>query len=165
MTLLSGLSAIDGIAVGGGNVYCAADDPADLPSGGKILKVPVNGGPPVTLVSRLVALQPAGVALDASSVYWMLGGINGSVLKASVAGGPVTTLASQVRDPRGIATDGTSVYWTTAGGTVMKVPVDGGPPTTLAREQRGPSAIAVDATSVYWTNGNGGDTVVKLMPK
>jgi hypothetical protein len=50
------------LGIDGANVYAASM------AHGTIVKVPVGGGPESTLVSGLMA--PAGVAVDATSVYF-----------------------------------------------------------------------------------------------
>ena len=113
-----------------------------------------------TLVSNLT--YPVQFALDASSLYWSEGGINGAIKKASLTGGAVTTIASGLNDPYGIAVDGANIYWTEqGGGNVKMVPVAGGEPVTLATSLNSPQFIAVDSASVYitefgtWNSGAG----------
>ena len=59
--------------------------------------------------------QPAGIALDTTSVYWTNFGA-GSVMKVPLAGGTITPLASGESFPWGITVDGTSAYWTDQNG-------------------------------------------------
>jgi hypothetical protein len=55
----------------------------------------------------------ASIAVDASSVYWMSGSVDGALLKIPIAGGATTVLATgQQGRPQCIAVDATSVYWT-----------------------------------------------------
>jgi hypothetical protein len=115
------------------------------------------GGKPIELAALGHAI-PAGVALDATNVYWTNQNA-GSVMKMPRSGGNPTVLATDQQLPQDIATDSTSVYWTTFGGgtrnggAIVKVATGGGVPTTLASGQN-PAGIAVDDQNVYWTNSS-----------
>jgi sugar lactone lactonase YvrE len=67
VTVASDLIATGAIAVDGANVYVTGNYP---PMGGRLTRVPLGGGTPVTLVSGC-QLLPTAVALDATSVYWV----------------------------------------------------------------------------------------------
>jgi sugar lactone lactonase YvrE len=68
--------------------------------------------------------EPAGIAVDATNVYWVEQ-ISGNVNTISKNGGNTTTLAPGVpvqNFPIGIAIDADTVYWANAGtGTIEKV--------------------------------------------
>jgi hypothetical protein len=139
----------------------------------RVMKAPLGGGRPVTLVSEDFFSEPGGaIAVNSTGVYWTNetsgpgpGGESFAVMKVALDGGTPVTLASS---SGAIAVDSTSIYWTSArmganDGTVMKVALGGGTPVTLASGQDTPISIAVDATSLYWTNTSG--SVMKLTPK
>jgi hypothetical protein len=152
-----------GIAADATNVYWTNfANPATLQ------KVPVHGGPSVTLAPTKVAF---GVALDATNVYWADAG-DGTVRKVPIGGGAVKVLASGLSGPTNLAVDATTVYVTTGtqggngDGSIVKFPIEGGNATTLVAHENNPSGIAVDETSVYWTTLEGAcSRVMKLTPK
>jgi hypothetical protein len=111
-----------------------------------------------------------GIAVDATSVYWVDTG-SSLVMKAPLAGGAPTLLARGHSSAADLAVDATSVYWMNATdatgvegtGSVMKVPLGGGTPFTIAPGQR-PSAMVIDSRYAYWTNGHTGDKLLFKAP-
>jgi len=88
------------------------------------MKMPLDGGSPVTFVSGLALFSSvASIAVDSSSVYWTNGAdlySGGAVMKTPIGGGTATKLALAQDSPGRIAVDDTSVYWATRT-TVVKL--------------------------------------------
>src|SRR5205823_1714856 len=80
-----------------GHIYWSTDV-----SSGTISAAPLTGGTPATLVSG--QNNPAGVAVDASNVYWATGTspcCRGAIWKKPLAGGFPTLLAIAQGNPAG----------------------------------------------------------------
>jgi len=157
--LASGHDNAVAIAVDGQNVYWATAGKM-----GSIVRVPTQGGTPVTLAT--LQNHPVSLALDAGHLYWLNQGDlpdNGTVMSLPLGGGAPVTVASGQPDPQAIAVDSSRVYWTNFGppdgglpnGYVVSVPVGGGTPTTLATAGTLPAGIAVDDGYVYWASCSG----------
>jgi hypothetical protein len=167
-TLASGQAGgPDAIATDGVNVYWVNN----TGSGGatsSVRKVPVVGGPTVTLATGLVT--PNSIAVDARNVYWGEGsgaptptaGDAGApcVKSLPVQGGVATTLVSSappgplgIGFPPGVAVFDPAVYAAfrvdAASLGLVRIAAAGGTPLTLAPD--GDPNLAVDGISVYWT--------------
>lgn len=129
---------------------------------GTVMKVPLGGGSPKTLVAG--QSRPFDLAVDSTNVYWA-NYDDGTLMTMALDGGSSTTLVSDQSSPIvAIAIDATNVYWANEFHSVGKVPLAGGTPTTLASGDFHPLAIAIDAAHLYWTNidSSGGVTVMKV---
>jgi hypothetical protein len=124
---------------------------------GGVYKCATGGCTTPTQLSAPAGQPSSGIAIDASNVYFTLGGGStpGAVWIVSKAGTGAMSLVT-ANLPLGIAVDPSTelVYWTDAGsGTVMKMSaVDAGAPITIASGQSNPTGIVLDSTYVYWTN-------------
>ncbi len=127
-------------------------------SDGSVNRVPLDGGAVTALATGQARAK--GIALDASSVYFVLNDtVNGMVAKVPRAGGSVTTLVWPLADPGYVAVDGSSAYFSVginaSTGSIQRVPLGGGSPSPVALGQGWPRAIVVDATNAYWVNSAG----------
>lgn len=118
-------------------------------SSGTVMRVPLDGGPSVTLAS--VAPGPFALAIDEEWVYYTIRD-TGSVQRVRKTGGVVETVATEPDDANGadaIALDADHVYWTAVGG-VFRAPKTGGAAERIAEDDRGAEALAVDGGEAFW---------------
>jgi len=141
--------------------------PADLHAGGgMVMKVAKNATLPDGPAAQPIAtdqLEPGSLAVSGSDVFWINGGVNGTLMKGGInPGDPVTQLASG-NLPGPIAVDASNVYWANFGsGEIMKVAREGGTPVTVASGQASRVSLAVDASRVYWVTSIAGGAPVAL---
>jgi hypothetical protein len=154
------MGGVGRVAVDATSVYWAA-----LARESTLMKMPLSGGPAVTLASETLSIM-RDIAVNATSVYWASTYNTmqqpGTITKVPLDGGASTTVESLAPwgMPMAVALDATSVYWTMDDGRILKAPLAGGAPTTIAS---GVNAwyIVVDETSVYWAD-NQDNTVMKV---
>jgi hypothetical protein len=127
------------------------------PSPGRIMRIPLAGGAPVALATKLDA--PLFLASDGASLYWTGGSTDGTVMKLDLApdAKPVTLIDGQ-KKPRAIAVQDGFVYWTDfADGTILRAadhltgPADAGVLTAnrLASGLVGPSDLVLVGGYAY----------------
>lgn len=95
---------------------------------GAVAVAPIGGGTPTVLASSLGFT--AGIASDASNVYWV-DQDQGTISRVPVSGGAATVVASGLKTPGGLALQSGTLYLTDAAGDLLSVPASGGSVTTL----------------------------------
>jgi hypothetical protein len=130
-----------------------ANDSGLLPTIGR-----ANGdGSDVRLAFVKGAVQPCGVAVDSSHLYWA-DESTGAIGRANLDGsGADPSFITGADSPCGIAVDGAHVYWgNTAlgnGSTIGRANLDGsGVNQRFITGARGPCGVAVDTAHIYWAN-------------
>lgn len=126
-----------------------------VPPNDAIIKAPVEGGPTVTVVSGLGALDDLAVA--GNDIYFSEEGYPTYIRRVSVDGGPISTLAPAY-DGNTLAADNESVYWANYFDIFM-MPKGGGTQTWVAGAA-GALTMVVDETGIYWLDAGG--NIVKV---
>jgi hypothetical protein len=148
--IVSGQPQVHSLAVDATSLYFTVD-PGGSPAGGSVRKVPLSGGAVTTLLSGLPS--PAGIAVDASFVYWA-SLFGNAISKVPLDGGTPVTLVSGVAGAFGVTVDASAIYYSRIyAATVWKAPLSGGSPTllaTLSTQGGGATGVAVDATHLYF---------------
>jgi hypothetical protein len=121
---------------------------------GRVLRVTTDGSAPIKVLASRQNL-PAGIAVDATHVYWAnwTTGTGGSVSRVPKAGGTIEILAADELGPQQVAVDATHVYWGNhADGVkqgIRRMPKLGGAVEMLSAGGS-PTGLALDDTHVYW---------------
>jgi hypothetical protein len=135
---------------------------------GVVASCPLAGCDSGEIVYSSTQINPRGVAVDGTNVYWTgasYGAANGGIFTCPITGcsGTPTRLAN-ASIPFGVQVDSTYVYWTdNDDDTVMKIAkTSTNPAASLAVYDGGtdvivePGACVIDSTSIYVGDGNGG---------
>lgn len=136
------------------NLFSAAlavDDTSVYWFGDSVLKFPIGGGAPVTLVAA--AGGDGVVAQDATHLYWARRQpVPSAIVRVAKAGGPVEPLVP-ARDVLAIAVSGTTVAWLSSDQPPHATTIGSGVVTQLGRRPANwqHSAIAITAGAVYAT--------------
>ncbi len=160
VTLASG-SAPSGIAIVPPGGVLAAGSVVWTESNGGVYTVPASGGARVAIQPEVSAGSnpkgfPAGLAVDASNVYWV-DNAHATVYRAPLAGGPRTALSDPYVQPLGLYLSGGEVFWTQYGasGTIRKAPIAGGPSQVLTPAGApNASSVFVDGFDVFFATFN-----------
>jgi hypothetical protein len=173
ITLASGQTTVESLAVSAGYVYWAVGEPAAGRNpwwySGPVQKCAVTtcGNNPKTLTQTSdgppqVAVDPTGTYVYWTSYYGFEAAIqNQPIVCISTSGGGCTSPATSVASSSvlALALDTNNVYWSYSAGEVMQCSLAGGTTgTTIATgasvtgSDNGIPALAVDSTTVYWLN-------------
>jgi hypothetical protein len=157
MVTVSGGSAqfnTDSIALDGVSVYWANGGSGAY---GSVVKAPLGGGAPETLVSSLT--MPLSLVQGGGLLYWYESQPTEGIVHQPINGGAVgTVIAGPSIAAANLVIDSADVYWTynaVVDGTVQKMALSGGEPSTLVTGLRSPSFLALGASDLYWTDQNG----------
>jgi len=137
-----------------------ASDSVVYSSGTSIWKIPKDGGSAQVLATQ-TGMNPKGVAIDSTGVYWADVGLSAIMFKPS--SGAAKSLVGQQKYPLSVVVDDIYVYWANAGtfvsgecstsdGSIMRANKDGSNPITIATAQACPQGLLLAGTRLYWTN-------------
>ena len=122
-------------------------------AGGSIWEANLDGTNPQVIVTG--QHDPAGVAVNASHLYWTGSG-DGSIWEANLDGtNPQAVVTGQLA-PAGVAVNASHLYWT-GDGSIWEANLDGTNPQVIVTGQYDAGfGVAVDASHLYWTDTDGG---------
>jgi hypothetical protein len=152
------LTAPFGVAIDGASIYWVSS------AGGGVTawSAPLSGGAGGSLGVATGAFVPQGMAVSASSIYFVayLSGGGGGLFQLPITGGTPTEIwtGDSASQPVDVTLDSNNIYWTDQGdGAVYSMPLDGGTVSTMASKPTvtGPVRIAVDSTNVYFSDTAG----------
>jgi sugar lactone lactonase YvrE len=163
VTLASGESSPDGIAVDGDYVYWV--EQGTTSSNGSVRRNSVNGTPSSVQTLASGRNDPWNLATDGTHVFWTENAA-GNVMQVPVGGGAVFTLSTGDDAPYGIAVDSSGIYFSVfGGGRIWQVQVSGTTGTLTANSQTKPWGVALDTDFVYWVNDDGTSGSVNRVAK
>jgi hypothetical protein len=119
----------------------------------QIRRVPLAGGPAVTLTTSPRSIGGRDLTTDGRTLFWA---DEGGLRSMPIGGGPVRTLVAGA-GITSVGLDATSIYFT-AGTTVRRVPQGGGATTLVVSAPSAVTALFVErnlGTIVYWGERNG----------
>jgi hypothetical protein len=153
-TIASVQGGLGPVAVDDTNIYWSSETGGGV--GAVIVKAPLAGGAPTTLVSGPFVSGPLPLALSSRILFYAgvagTGAGPGGLMSVSTDGGEPTLLYGQnlANTVLAITADAKNVYFSD-NGSVVQIPIGGGAATTLASNEGRVFGIAFDATRVYWT--------------
>lgn len=159
--LSGGQGGLD-IAISGSTLFWSNNYSSGAPQAGRLMTCSLASGCTATTMAFTSSdvgdggtpLQPIGIAVDSTSVYWADYGA-GLVMAANQNGSSMRTLATGQVLVRDLVVDATNVYWVNYQPVVVAQCAIAGcndTPTVLYTQATGNTgSIAVDATDVYFT--------------
>ncbi|WP_295793774.1 putative Ig domain-containing protein [Mucilaginibacter sp.] len=140
---------------GAGNTFVADQ-------GGKILKVPANGGPSIAVGSGFNVVQ--GVAVDAAGNIYLTEISSSGLTKIPAGGGSPVFTNYGFTNPYGLAIDakGNIYVAETSAGSVYEIPFNTGIPVILTSGLGSATAIAVDAAGNVYVACTGLNAIKKI---
>jgi hypothetical protein len=153
-----------------GGVYAVDRDGAYMTTGGKIVRLPKNGGKPRVLAKVegwIIDLQIVGefIYVSTADTYMMTGRKpnprHGTILRFPKSGGAVKKITEVDSSRPLMAIDDRHIYFV-GDGSIRSVPIEGGRIETLARDDANPAmSIAADRDAIYFAAGG----EVRRVPK
>ena len=143
---------LDGcIWLGPGNFAFSTDD-----LNTKIQRIDLADSGVVTIATAANgAVNPWGVAVTGTDLFWSNNTASGSILRLALgAGGSGTPIRPAQSNPTCITLEGDTMYWPdSSSGRILRSDLSGGSFDTIATGQVTPTQIALSATYLYWNSG------------